>query len=361
MYFVGNVLSPTETQPEQHDPTFSFTREEAEFDLNGIPIHMEHDDGMKVGSVMSSWNNTDGSKWIVGKIDDPGIMGSFARHAVQESSTGKRYYTGLSLTHTHTQYANGTTEKKPVEISLCVDPRRQDCRIMFVDKSDIQTRIDTYKASMKPLKMSDAKAVDTPKEIVEEVNVIEEPTATEPDATQMMEVIVKQQKDLEQLQAQAVELAKLKAVMADEKKLAFEKDVAKSEAMANALVESWSNTLDESDLTDSNREAIINMAKKFPRESNDFLRIAHSASKKFALREQKLKEAMESTKNGALKREFEAVMTKKTTHVASKKTKPKTDNDHFMKAFHTYRSGSKGTNLMEEMVKNSNKKRRRMF
>jgi len=362
MYFVGNVLSPTDTQPEQHDPTFSFTREEAQFDLKDVPIHMEHDDGMKVGSVMSSWNNKDGSKWIVGKIDDPGMMGSFARHALRESSTGKRYYTGLSLTHTHTQYANGTTEKKPVEISLCVDPRRQDCRIMFVDKSDIQTRIDTYKASMKPLKMSDAKAVDTPKEIVEETaKVPEEPKETEPDATQMMEVIVNQQKDLEQLKAQAAELAKLKSEMAEKEKLAFEQDVAKSEAMANALVESWSNTLDESDLTDSNREAIINMAKKFPRESNDFLRIAHSASKKFAAREQKLKEAMESTKNGALKREFEAVMTKKTTHVASKKKKPKTDEDHFMKAFNTYRVGSKGTSLMEEMVKNSQTKRRRMF
>lgn len=84
MYFVGNVLSPTDTQPEQHDPTFSFTREEAQFDLKDVPIHMEHDDGMKVGSVMSSWNNKDGSKWIVGKIDDPGMMGSFARHALRD-------------------------------------------------------------------------------------------------------------------------------------------------------------------------------------------------------------------------------------------------------------------------------------
>lgn len=360
MYFVGNVLSPTDTQPEQHDPTFSFTREEAQFDLKGVPIHMEHDDNMKVGSVMTSWNNKDGSKWIVGKLDDPGMMGSFARHAVQESSTGTRYYTGLSLTHTHTQYANGTTEKKPVEISLCVDPRRQDCRIMFVDKSDIPTRIDTYKASNKPIKMSDTKAVDTPKEIVEEPEKVVEAKETEPDATQMMEVIVNQQKDLEQLQAQAAELAKLKEEIAAKEKAAFEQDVAKSEAMAKALVESWSTTLDQSDLTDTNREAIINMAKKFPRESSDFLRIAHSASKKFAAREQKLKEAMEASKNGALKKEFEAVMTK-TTHAASKKTPPKTDSDHFMAAFKKYRGGARGTNLMEQMVNDSQKKRRRMF
>ena len=149
MYFVGNVLSPTDTQPEQHDPTFSFTREEAQFDLKGVPIHMEHDDNMKVGSVMTSWNNKDGSKWIVGKLDDPGMMGSFARHA-QESYGNKILY----WTEPHpygTQYANGTTEK-PVEISLCVDPRRQDCRIMFVDKSDIPTRIDTIRHPINQLK-----------------------------------------------------------------------------------------------------------------------------------------------------------------------------------------------------------------
>ena len=117
---------------------------------------MEHDDKMKVGHVTKCWNNTDGSKWIVGKLDDPSMLGCFARHALQESSNGTRYYTGLSLTHTHTQYANGATEKKPVEISLCVDPRREDCRIMFVDDiKHIPTRIDTYKASLKVDKMAE--------------------------------------------------------------------------------------------------------------------------------------------------------------------------------------------------------------
>ena len=42
-YFIGNVLSPTNTQPEQHDPTFAFTKKEAfDLDLTGKPIRMEH-------------------------------------------------------------------------------------------------------------------------------------------------------------------------------------------------------------------------------------------------------------------------------------------------------------------------------
>ena len=370
MYFVGNVLSPTLTQPEQHDPTFAFTKEEAQFDLKGVPIHMEHDEKMKVGRVTKCWNNKDGSKWIVGKLDDPSMLGCFARHAVQKSSKGTRYYTGLSLTHTHTQYANGATEKKPVEISLCVDPRREDCRIMFVDDiKHIPTRIDTYKASLKAHKMAEVTNTPAPTEVKpqEPKEPTEQPKEVAPDTTQMMEVIVNQQKDLEALQQQAEELKKLKDEIAEREKKEFETAQAKSEAMAKALVESWSNTLDQADLTDANREAILEMAKKFPRESSDFLQIAHSASKKFAAREKQLQEAVEATKNKDLKVKFDAVMNKtapqvqvQATHAASNKKK-KSDNDHFMAAFKKYRSSGSGRNLMDEFVELNQTKRRRMF
>lgn len=362
MYFVGNVLSPTETQPEQDDPTFAFTREEAQIDFSGIPIYMEHDDKMKVGKVRSCWNNPDGSKWIVGKIDDPSIYGAFARNAVKASSSGKRYYTGLSLTHTHTQYANGKTEKQPVEVSLCVDPRRDDCRIIFVD----ETRIDTYKASNKTLKMSepvDTPMPDTPAPAapapVETTPSVSEETA--PDQEKLMRVIVDQQKDLEALEAKAKELESLKNEIAGQKKKEFEVASAKNEAMAKALVESWSNTLDQADLNDASRNQIIDLAKKFPHESQEFFRIAHHASKKSMEREQALKDAVEASKNADLKKDFKAVMNK-TTHVASKKKKEeKSDKTHFMDALNKYRVTGSGRTLMEEVAQIGNKKRRRMF
>jgi len=357
MYFVGNVLSPTETQPEKDDPTFAFTREEAQIDFSGIPIYMEHDEKMKVGKVRSCWNNPDGSKWIVGKIDDPSIYGSFARNAVKVSSSGKRYYTGLSLTHTHTQYANGKTEKQPVEVSLCVDPRRGDCRIIFVD----ETRIDTYKASNKTLKMSEPVETpmpDTPAAPVEPPPLAPEETA--PDQEKLMRVIVDQQKDLEALEAKATELESLKTELADQKKKEFEVASAKNEAMAKALVESWSSTLDQADLNDASRNQIIDLAKKFPHESQEFFRIAHHASKKSMEREQALKDTVEASKNADLKKDFKAVMNK-TTHVASKKKKEKTDKAHFMDALNKYRVTGSGRTLMEEVAQIGNKKRRRMF
>lgn len=365
MYFVGNVLSPTETQPEQHDPTFAFTREEALMDLKGVPIHMEHDEKMKVGTIQKSWNQEDGSSWIVGKIDDPSMFGAFARNAIQKSSKGKRYYTGLSLTHTHTQYANGKTEKQPVEVSLCVDPRRNDCRITFVDESECkaidETRINTYKASSKIHKMPEEQKPQETQPVVQETPV-EAPAETEPSKEKLMEIIVQQRKREEELEAKAAELETLKAQRAEEKKKEFEIASAKNEAMANALIESWSNTLDQEDLDDAGRASILAMAKKFPHESQEFFRVAHHASKKSLQRQKELKEAAEALKNADLKADFDAVMNK-TTHIASKKKAPKkTDETYFMDALNKYRVSGSGRNLMEQVAEIGNRsKRRKMY
>lgn len=344
-------------------------------DMNGVPICMEHDERMQVGKVRQSWNQPDGSKWILGKIDDRSMFGHFARNAVKKSSNGTRYYTGLSLTHTHTQYANGKTEKAPVEVSLCVDPRRNDCRIMFVDESELnaidETNIATYKASNKTRKMSDP-VVDTP--MTDATPATPAPAApapveapakdeTMPNQEKLMQMIVDQQKDMEKLEAQAKELAALKTEIKAKEQKEFEVAAAKNEAMAKALVESWSQTLDQEDLTDASRESIIALAKKFPHESQEFFRVAHNASKKSLAREQVLKKAAEEAKNADLKKDFNEVMNK-TTHVASIKKKapvaaPKTDDAHFMDAVRKYRVGGSGRALMEQVAQIGNRKRRR--
>lgn len=340
--------------------------------MNGIPICMEHDEKMQVGTIRQSWNQPDGSKWVVGKIDDKSMFGHFARNAVKRSSKGVRYYTGLSLTHTHTQYANGKTEKQPVEVSLCVDPRRNDCRIMFVDESELkaidQTNISTYKASNKTLKMSDP--VDTPMTDATPTPAPATPAPVEqvaeetmPNQEKLMQMIVDQQKDMEKLEAQAKELETLKTEMKEKEQKEFEVAAAKNEAMAKALVESWSQTLDQEDLTDASRDSIIALAKKFPHESQEFFRVAHNASKKSLAREEALKKAAQEAKTADLKKDFNEVMNK-TTHVASKKkapVEPKSDETHFMDAVKKYRVGGSGRDLMEQVAEIGNRKKRRMF
>ena len=56
-YFIGNILSPTETQPEADDPTFAFTREESQsMSMKDIPIRMEHHPDMVVGNIIRDWD-----------------------------------------------------------------------------------------------------------------------------------------------------------------------------------------------------------------------------------------------------------------------------------------------------------------
>ena len=253
-----------------------------------------------------------------------------------------------------------------------MDPRRDDCRIIFVsDAKEVdKTRSRTYKASKKIFKMSDTQVQNasisentttseqpqnTAQQSATNEQPVAEPDAITPDQKEMMRVIVEQER-------QIAEFEELKKQVAEEKKKALESARAKSEAMAKALVESWSNTLDQADLTDENRQSIIDIAKKFPQESQEFFRVAHHASKKFQQREQQLKEELEATKNADLKKSFNAVMSK-TTHAASEKakTKEQTERAHFMDAMNKYRVSGSGRSLMEEVAQIGNFKKRRMY
>ena len=97
-YFIGNILSPTDTQPEADDPTFAFTREETEsLAMGGVPIRMEHHPDMVVGEIKRGWNDNKGRKWVLGKINDDTLQSKFAKYAIDKHATGTAYY--LSLIH----------------------------------------------------------------------------------------------------------------------------------------------------------------------------------------------------------------------------------------------------------------------
>ena len=347
-YFVGNVLSPTDTQPEQHDKTFMFTREESEaMNLEGIPIRMEHDDHLEVGRVIKSWNQKDGSKWIMGKLKEDTIRGQFARHALAKSSNGTRYYTGLSLQHTHTQYASGETKKEPVEVSLCVDPRRDDCRITFVDTS----KNTHYKGRPKTLKMTDAPKTTPAPEPTPEPAPVETPAEESPDMPdkeQLMQMLVDQQRGLEE---QAEKLKKYEEM--EQKRTATEQ--AKAEALAKSLVTAWSTQVDDENM-EAAESSMLKMAKEFPEESQEFFRIAHHASKKHAAAVSAAAAAKEEGVASELKKNFDKVMSKQ-VHAASAKKQQKEQT--FKDVLSKYKAKGSGRELMEEVLNIS--KRRRLY
>ena len=134
-YFVGNVL-PSSSDPGEDDPTFDFTNAESrQMNLRDVPIRIEHEEGLAIGSVQRDWTDSDGKKWILGKVDCDTLEGRYASHAIQPSSTGHTLYKGLSLQHVHTSFSNGSTAKRPIEVSICMEPRRPGCDITCVDRS----------------------------------------------------------------------------------------------------------------------------------------------------------------------------------------------------------------------------------
>lgn len=357
MYFVGNVLSPTDTQPEQNDKTFAFTREETEqLDLQGIPIRMEHDGKMEVGRVQQYWTGEDGAKWIVGKLNDDCFQSIFAKHAIAKKE-GTPYYTGLSLQHTHTQYASGASLKEAVEVSLCCDPRRSDCRIAFVSK--IPSGKTPYKTVHNASKMSETvtqeipTTQENPKETTPEVETpvpaLEAEVQMPP--KELMEIVVQQEKH-------AAEMQERLDAFENAEKARIEKLKAKNSAMASALVENWSKSLKKEDFDDDTRKNIMSLAETYPKETADFFRVAHHASQKYKTKiveEAKVEKAVEESE---LKKTFDKVMSKQ-VHAAS--TKATEDNEHFMTALNKYRVKGRGRDLMDRVIELQQPKRRKMY
>lgn len=365
MYFIGNVLSPTEGQPEADDPTFAFTRKESyNLDLTNCPIRMEHDDKMQVGTIKRSWMDHDGSKWVLGKLNNQSFMERFANYAIQKDPlTNSTYYTGLSLQHEHIHRASGKTEKKAIEVSLCADPRRDDCRIVMVKGMPNLSQSEklTYKLKDMHSKMEETKPQETQPQEQTQANDLK----MSPE--KMMEVIIQLQKEKELTDqsnaSEKQELADLKAKIQKQEEDAFKKDQAKSMAMVRALTDQWASELDQESMSDAQKESIVELAKNYPRESMELLRVAHCASKKASKQIEHLSQINKNTKQEVLTEKFEAVMQKRkpetVVHAASKKRK--TDVQHFLTAMKQYNVSGSARDHMEKVSQIGVRKKRSTF
>lgn len=391
-YFCGNVLSPTDTQPEADDHTFAFTRDEAaKLDLTDTPIRMEHEEDLEVGRITRHWQAADGSVWVVGRLNDDKLESKFAKYAIEKNSeTGTAYYTGLSLQHTHTEFASRKKSKKEaIEVSLCVNPRRSDCRICFVDSepnSEDESEKIVYKiqkASVKRHMASENPATSTPpiEETSAPVETPVESTAGENSATpettdmskeDMMRVIIQQQKDLEESQTnkskEFEELKALKEMLETQKAEEKRREQEKTIALSKALVDHWAGTLDKTEMDEQSKESVLKMARDFPKESQAMLRIAHMASKKHKSVLEQFEEYKGVMKRTQLQEKFASVMSKKraapapaaplqaqapVVHAASNKkakTMPKNDVSKFLAAMSAYSTSGSARDHMDAVA-----------
>lgn len=287
-YFVGNVLPPT-SDPGEDDPTFDFTTSESKnMSLADVPIRLEHEEGLAVGSVQRDWTDSDGKKWILGKVDSNSLESRFAEHAIKPSSSGHTLYKGLSLQHVHTSFSNGSTSKRAIEVSLCTEPRRAGCNVTCVNESKKKEYI-THLASKQNMS---AEANSTPVEtttpdVVPAENSESAPAEVpqETDQQELMKLVIDQENELSgtktALEKAHAELQKLQSAWSEREDNEKLQTKSKAEALSKALVDSWSASLPADMMTDENKKAIFALAQNFPQESVKMMEIAHKASKKY--------------------------------------------------------------------------------
>lgn len=286
-YFVGNVL-PSSSDPGEDDPTFDFTNDESrQMNLRDVPIRIEHEEGLAVGTVQRDWTDSDGKKWILGKVNSDTLESRYASHAIQPSSSGHTLYKGLSLQHVHTSFSNGSTAKRPIEVSLCVEPRRPGCDITCVDRSKKKEYI-THLASRQ--NMSESLVESTPETTTETV-VEPSPETTQvaeenvDNREELMKLVIDQETELSgtktALEKAHAELQKLQSAWSERENNEKLQTKSKAEALSKALVDSWTASLPADMMTDDNKKAIYALAQNFPQESVKMMEIAHKASKKY--------------------------------------------------------------------------------
>ena len=292
-YFVGNVL-PSSSDPGEDDPTFDFTTDESRnMDLQDIPIRLEHEEGLAVGSVQRDWTDADGKKWILGRVDSNSLESRFAEHAIKPSSSGHTLYKGLSLQHVHTSFSNGATSKRAIEVSLCAEPRRPGCNVTCVNKTTKEEYIN-HRASKQNMSAEPTSApventtpVETPVETsvapVETAAPVEAPKATNQE--ELMKLVIDQENELSgtktALEKAHAELEKLQSAWKEREENEKLQTKSKAEALSKALVDSWSASLPADMMTDENKQAIFALAQNFPEQSVKMMEIAHKASKKY--------------------------------------------------------------------------------
>lgn len=322
-YFVGNVL-PDSSAPGEDDNTFDFTNSESRnMSLDNVPIRIEHEEGLAVGSVSRHWTDDNGKKWILGKVNHDTLEGRYASHAIQPSSDGHTLYKGLSLQHVHTSFSDGSTAKRAIEVSLCVEPRRPGCEVTHVDatkkKEYITHLASRQNMSDEPIATPEIAETSAPIEtsdVAESAPVVQEETQSEPaNQEELMKLVIDQESELGStkaaLEKAQAELNKLQSEWKTRQENERVQTASKAEALSKALVDSWSASLPADMMTDDNKKAIFAMAQNFPKESVKMLEIAHKASKKYKSDIESLEQQQQSVKKRQLESRVMDIVTKK--------------------------------------------------
>ena len=316
IYFTGKVLNVKELASD-NAKSFRFTKEEREqLNLRGLPIRLEHEDNLEVGTIKTSWNKN-GEHWVFGSIDKNSIPATFAKHALMQSgpnNTNKPYYTGLSLQHVHREYPDGTTEKKGIEVSLCTDPRRPNCNITWTSNKMGEQKLETRNMPYKLVKEVASKdntmsqivtEQTTPQNTENQMDTEVEISAVEPTAptgaelseqvyAQFSELMEKEKAQQDKIKALEDQLSKHNEHLEAEKKKKEAEDAAKGRALMGTFLEHIKELVgEEKDL----QSTVEPMLQANPEGMGRIMEVVSKASKKRAAPDNNNKKAAAAAVN----------------------------------------------------------------
>lgn len=316
--FIGNVL-PSHQQADEHPEaavkSFHITPEESgTMDLVGLPVRLEHADSLTLGTVKKSWNDSAGKKWVIGELNDDSVQSKFAS---KDLLSDNAIFNGLSLQHVYNEFSDGTSTKRPIEVSLVRDPRRGGCNVTCV-KASLTDKSQYLSPHGKAYEMEDSNKTNpepTQTEKAPEQPAAKPDSETEEQAkTDLMKQVLGYHQANEALADEKEKLAKELQELREANELRQKKQAEEQknyiDKLASSVLEqvvSLSPEYKDKETT----QAIDTLAHKYPDEVKRVLEIAHCASKRNQELELKLKNAQEDFEKRLLESKYNDVITKK--------------------------------------------------
>jgi hypothetical protein len=260
---------------------------------------------VRVGTVTKSWNDGDGKKWVLATVDTNTIEGKFVRNDLNAQVP---VYGGLSLQHMYREYKDGSHDKEGVEVSICREPRRPGCKIVYTSEAPPYKRSD-HRDRMDPTEQTEPKI-----ETKVDVSKVPPTEADTPSTTQLMSEVVEASRKNVELQQQLEEKsAALDAIQAKEQAsadLALQKQSQLASELGDAVLEHVAK-LDPNLANEETTTAINLLREKYPGEVARLLEVACCASKHARDLEQQLAKQKEDSDRRMMEQAYHSAVAAK--------------------------------------------------
>jgi hypothetical protein len=312
MQFIGNVLTShavAAQHPERDKEHFHITPAEAHaLDATGLPVHLEHAGNIKVGHVVRSWNDADGTKWVLADVDTSTIEGKYIQNDLTSATP---VYSSLSLQHMYRKYRDGRSTKSGIEVSICKDPRRPGCNIVHSSATDT-ARYKVCASRQRTMTTAETPTTTVPMEATEALVAEPMVAPAAPSTTQLMAEVVEASRhntDLQkQLEEKTLELQALNAKADAEKAESLLQQTQMAEKLGNAVLEHVAR-LDPKLAGEDTERAIATLREKYPVEVARVLEVACAASNHAKDLEEQLAKHKTDTDRKLMEQAYHAAVT----------------------------------------------------